>query len=107
MLLAFFPGLSSCPFAGIAGCWSDGGSVQCRIALDRSHAEIAVGDTKVAAAFRAECRPTWEDGWCVLPHLSVMLQAFTGSLSSAQVEALAVENWLPQRITVKSGCRLH
>ena len=34
-----------------------------RIALRRSHAEIAVGDTQVAAVFGADCRPTWEDGW--------------------------------------------
>ena len=51
---------------------SEGALLLCRIALGRSHAEIAVGDTQVAAAFGAECRPTWEDGWWVPLHCCCM-----------------------------------
>lgn len=52
----------------------------CRIALDRKHAQIAVDDTEVAAAFRAECRATWDDGWCVLqPHPQHELRSYLGT----------------------------
>lgn len=41
-------------------------SVHCylsRVALGRKHAQIVVEDKEVAAAFDAECQPTWRDGW--------------------------------------------